>query len=425
MNRRIIAILLCVAMIVPMALSFSGCSDYKEEQGQNQSSDLMSDVRAGEVNIDVDLNGDCAEPITDFAVKLFGQCLAENQNTLISPLSVISALAMTANGADGNTLTEMENVFGLTTNELNDYIHAYMTALNDNEHSKLSLANSIWLRDDESLNVVPEFLQTNADYYNASIYKAPFDQTTLEDINEWVEENTAGMIRDILDEIPPDAIMYLVNALSFDAQWLTQYEKSQVRDGVFTNGDSTVSNTPFMYSEENKYLKDDNAVGFIKYYEGREYAFAALLPDEGISLSEYVQGLTGKRLRDILNNAKDVPVDAAIPKFETEYDVEMQKILSAMGIQDAFNPNAADFTRMATSANGNIYIGRVLHKTFIGVNELGTKAGAATVVEMRTEGAMDPSYMEQVHLDRPFLYMLIDCEANMPIFIGALTNIEG
>lgn len=424
MRRRIIALLLCVAMIISAALSLSSCSDYQEGT-QGQSSDLMSDVRAGEVNIDVDLNGACAEPITDFAVKLFRECLTDNQNTLVSPLSVISALAMTANGADGNTLAEMENVFGTTTKELNDYLHAYMNALNENEHSKLSLANSIWLRDDESLNVAPEFLQTNADYYNASIYKAPFDQSTLEDINEWVEENTAGMIRDILDEIPRDAIMYLVNALAFDAQWLTQYEESQVKDGDFTNSDSTVSSTPFMYSEESKYLKDDNAVGFIKYYEGREYAFAALLPDEGISLSDYVQSLTGERLRDILNNAKDVSVDAAIPKFETEYDVQMQSILSAMGMPEAFDPVAANFTRMATSANGNIYIGRVLHKTFIGVNELGTKAGAATVVEMRNESAMDPSDMEQIHLNRPFLYMLIDCEANMPVFIGALTNIEG
>ena len=215
--------------------------------------------------------------------------------------------------------------------------------------------------------------------------------------------------------------MYLVNALAFDGKWAEVYRENQVHEREFTTENGTAQDVELMYSEEGKYLEDDNATGFIKYYAGRRYAFAALLPKEGVTVQEYVQGLTGEHLQNLLDNPTSITVNAAIPKFETGYDVQMSEILKAMGMPDAFDSSLADFSKMAKHTDGNIYISRVLHKTFISVAEQGTKAGAATVIEAAAESAMEME-VKRVTLDRPFLYMILDTKTNTPIFIGTLMN---
>ena len=142
-----------------------------------------------------------------------------------------------------------------------------------------------------------------------------------------------------------------------------------------------------------------------------------------MTVSEYLDSLDGESLHRLLSDAKGAAVDVAIPKFEVEYDTEMSQVLTGMGMTDAFSAPLADFSGLGSSAGGNIFISRVLHKTFIGVGEKGTKAGAATVVEMKDESA-GPMQTEKVILDRPFIYMLIDCENNIPFFIGTLMSVD-
>ncbi len=391
-----------------------------------QSDDLMNDVKPNQpIDNNIELSDVSNTAVTDFAVRLFKASREDGKNTLISPLSVLVALSMTANGADGETLSQMESVLGMPISELNTWIHSYMENLPEEEKYKLSLANSIWFKDTETLSVKEDFLQTNADYYGAGIYKAPFDDTTLKEINKWVEDNTDGMIKDILDAIPDAAVMYLINALAFDAEWQKIYDKHQIREGQFTTEDGENRDVELMYSSENKYLEDDSATGFIKYYKDRKYAFAALLPNEGVSVSEYIESLDGEHLNEMLSNAQQSVVSAAIPKFETEYKVEMSDILKAMGMTNAFSDTLADFSKLGESVEGNIFISRVIHQTYINVDGKGTKAGAATVVEMKAESAMmvtEPP--KEVFLDRPFVYMLIDCEANLPFFIGTVMDVE-
>jgi serpin B len=147
-------------------------------------------------------------------------------------LSVLCALSMTANGAKNDTLSQMEQVFGMNIRDLNDYLLAYLSRLPAGSKYKLSPANSIWFKDTKSLTVNGDFLQLNADYYDASIYKAAFDEKTLKDINSWVEDKTDGMIPNILDRIHPSAVMYLINALAFDAEWANIYEENQIKDAT-------------------------------------------------------------------------------------------------------------------------------------------------------------------------------------------------
>jgi len=409
MKRWMITVLVC-------ALLLSGCG---AEAGV--SSDLMVGIKANAVSSETSPEGTAGA--SDFGIRLLRECFEEGENVLISPLSVLSALAMTANGADGETLAQMEEVMGLDCTQLNGYLSAYMSALPENEYYKLSMANAIWYKDDPLLTVYEDFLQTNADYYQAGIYKAPFDEGTEEQINQYVQEHTDGLIPEILDEIPEEAVMYLVNALAFDAQWNSVYEQFQIRDGIFTAEDGNQKEIELMYSTEYAYLEDDFATGVMKYFRGTKYAFAALLPNEGVSVEDYLQTLDGQHLHELLREPQNICTYTRIPRFETEYSVEMSDILEEMGMQNAFDWKIADFSRMGYYEGKYICIGRVLHKTKLQLDAQGARAGAATAVEMVAEGAAEPPEdTRTVTLDRPFVYMLIDCENNLPFFIGTMMD---
>ena len=415
MKKRTSLMIVSLLLVCAIGINLTGCST------KVQAKDLMEGITPNEVTPLEDLTSQSAT-VTDFAIRLFQASEEIGENTLISPLSVLCALSMTANGAENKTLQQMETVLGMTTGELNLYLYSYMQSLPQGEKYKLSLANSIWFTEDESFTVNQDFLQINADYYGASIYKTPFNDQTCKDINNWVKQNTDEMIPKILDRISEDAVMYLVNALAFEAEWMEVYEKNQVKDGEFTKEDGTKQNVEFMHGSESTYLKDENATGFMKMYKGGKYAFVAMLPNEGVSVSDYVASLDGAALNTMLSNPQYTEVKTAIPKFEADYSIEMSDILKTMGMEDAFDPTKAAFEGIGTSTNGSICISRILHKTFISVSEKGTKAAAATVVEMPECGI--PEVPKMIYLDRPFVYMLIDCENNIPFFIGTMMDVE-
>lgn len=418
--KRILAVILFLVML----LSAVGCGGVPEKGQQiGMIVDLMENVHASDAVPHPDADAGTAAA-TEFGIRLVKSSIKDGENILISPLSVLCALAMTANGAGGDTLAQMETVLGSNIEQLNEYLCWYMGALPQGERYSLRLANSIWINTAGGFTPAQDFLQVNADYYSADLYSAPFDDATLDALNGWVGEKTNGMIPQVLDKISPDALMYLVNALAFEARWQTPYEEYQVREGIFTREDGTEQTVEMMYGGESRYLEDELATGFIKQYEDGAYAFAAILPNEGVTVGQYLASLTGEGLRAMLDSAKSTAVCTAIPKFETEYSVELSEILSDMGMELPFNEDLADFSRLGTCAQGNIFISRVLHKTFISVGEQGTRAGAATVVEMAPTSAPMPEEMKEVYLNRPFLYLLIDCESGLPFFIGVMMNVE-
>lgn len=410
-HTGIVAVMLTVCI-----LGLCGCSDIRAQN-------LMKGITANEVDAMGNMTqaNECA---ADFAMRLMKECNKKGENTLISPVSVFVALAMTANGAQGETLKEMEAVLGMPTEELNAYISSFMLMLSQTEKCRLSIADSVWFTQDESFTVNRNFLQKNADYYGADIYKTAFDGQTLKDINKWVNNKTEGMIPQILDEIPQQAIMYIVNALAFKAEWASIYEEDDIKEGLFTKENGETRKAEYMYSLERCYIEGEKAEGFMKEYYGGKYAFAALLPAEGISLEEYIASLDGKTLRALIENRQHAYVDAAIPKFEAEYSAELCGILEKMGMKRAVSPELADFTGIG-AAGENICINQILHKTRISVGDKGTQAGASSLVGMTYGSASpaEPKPEKKVHLDRPFVYMLVDIENSVPIFIGTMTDI--
>ena len=423
MHKQLISLCLILVLICSFILSFAGCGGAGEDAAAVGAVDLMTGfvpkVNSGS---QTPISETTAVTAADFAAKLLKEAY-DGKNVLLSPLSILSALAMTANGAKGETLSEMLNAFGVSSiDELNEFFSAYLDRLPNEKNCKLSLANSIWFRDAEDLVVKDPFLQTNADCFRAGAYRAPFDGETVKEINRWVNDHTDGMIDKILDRITPLSMLYLVNALAFDAKWAMPYkEKEQIlKNASFRKEDGTYATVTYLQDNEYRYLVDgDLAVGFSKPYADQRFAFVALRPNDGVTVEDYIATLSGEKIVSLLRNAQKTSVETRLPKFETRYSIELSAVLSAMGMPLAFTDDA-DFTGITDSVP--LKIGNVRHKTFISVGEAGTRAAAVTLVEMKAAAASSEYQPPKVYLDRSFVYMLVDTETNFPFFIGTLNN---
>ncbi len=417
----------CVIISMFLVMILGACSllEGNDDIVAEEITDEVEELDTAPIMLDdpEEQEGNQSEEIMEFSVELLAILQDESQdNILISPYSILTALAMTANGAQGETLEQMEAIFGTDIDSLNQFFYAYRSGyLPSDEGYKVNVANSIWLKDDDSLLVQEEFLEMNKTYYRTNVYKASFDETTLTDINAWVSKETDGMVEDMLDEIHKDAIMYLVNAVSFQAEWDTIYKKDQIREMEFIAESGEVQEVEFLCGDEYGYIELDDACGFSKPYQDDKYSFIAILPDG--NMEEFIKELDGSELLKAIEQESREKVITYLPKFSMEYGVELVETLMEMGMEEAFLEEEADFTQMATSGNGNIYINRVLHKTFITVDEKGTEAGASTVVEMTTESTSvkEPKI---VCLDRPFLFMIVDNELHVPIFMGVVESVE-
>lgn len=431
--KRIFAMILALSML---ALVLCSCAKTKvepkvtrgdipkvEPTNAKAAGDLLKDFVAIEVE-GKDADDKFKSGMLDFAVRLMQSTLDENKkNSLVSPLSVIVALGMTANGANGETKEEFEKLFGFSVDDANAYLYTLAHSLYNGDGAKVELANSIWFGKDGRIAVHDDFLQVNKNYYDAQAYEEDFfSQKTVDKINKWVSKHTDKMIDQIIDSIDPDTVMLLINALVFDALWSKPYENFQCQKGTFNAYDKSKNDATFMRSEETL-IRTKNAVGFRKYYKNG-YEFVAMLPDGDVF--DYVNSLSGNELGKILSGKQNdygYRAKAYLPKFEYDYDVSLYKALESMGLKKAFSSSEADLSGIGSSPWGNLYIGDVLHKTHIEMTQAGTRAAAVTAVEVLAESAA-PKKTVDVKLDRPFVYYIVDCNTNLPIFMGVVTEIN-
>ena len=357
-----------------------------------------------------------------FALALFRQTAKEDggKNLLVSPLSVTTALAMAANGAKGETLAQLEDVLGngLSVADLNAYLRALTQTLPNSENSRLHVANSVWINNSVREAVQRPFLRNMLTYYGAGINACDFDQAGIDAVNNWVKENTEGMIDSILKDPDPNILMALLNALAFDAKWQRQFDPNAVRTVPFTRENGVKEDCEMMRGEERLYLEDDTTTGFVKAYSGDGYRFAALLPKEGIAMKDYIASLTPEKLSALFANAQTGTVQIGLPKFRFDYGVTLNDALKAMGADQLFNPAACDLSGMFPAEIG-AHVSQVLHKTFIEVDTEGTRAAAVTAVIV-SKNAMQPLDSKTVILDRPFVFLITMGEADTPVFIGAV-----
>ena len=405
MKKKIAAALLAGALL----LSLGGCAA--------GGRDLTKGIASLPATADLPLEHTGTGAITDFGIRLLQSTAQPGVNTLVSPLSVQTALAMTMNGAEGDTLAEMEEVLGGERGQLTHLLGDYLKSV---EGEQFHAANAIWFADRQDFTVKEDFLAANQTYFDAELYQAPMNSGTVKDINRWVSKHTHKMIPEIVDRLPQDALMCLVNALAFEGEWPKPYEDYQVRDGEFHREGKSPVEVEFLFGSDNLYLSGEGCTGFIKPYKGGRYAFAALLPEENRTVEELLASLDGEKLTRLLTHPTQEEVITRIPKFSTEYAVELSGVLSDMGMPLAFT-GGADFSGIGETEEG-LFIDQVLHKTFLELGEKGTRAGAATAVMLAEGAAPDQEEPKKVFLDRPFLYMLVDLEYHTPFFVGVMQD---
>lgn len=412
---------ICALTVVCMLLSLCGCTRTPYEIQATPVTGEGETYEYVETNPDDKFKSFTA----DFAMELFTRTYKEGENSLVSPVSVLLCLGMVGNGAAEDTLKEFETVLGqeLTMKELNQYYATYRKMLIETSNGDLSIANSIWIRDLTKFVVKEEFIKKNETYYNAQIYKAAFDGTTVNDINHWVKENTNDLIPRIINELPANAMMVLMNALVFEGEWGKPYYENQVHNTEFTNANGRIENIEGMYGEESFYIEDENTKGFIKGYKSG-YSFVAFLPKEDVNFDEYVTSFTGEKYLNLVNNRQFASVDTMLPKFKYSYETILNQTMMDMGLKNAFDSEKADFSGMfeANDEVNKLWISDVIHKTYIEVAEKGTKAAAVTTVIM--EGNSMPQERKEVICDRPFVYAIVDGETMLPVFIGAISTIS-
>ncbi|MGM9647912.1 MAG: serpin family protein [Eubacteriales bacterium] len=362
----------------------------------------------------------------DFAVKIFqgADDIKTEDNICFSPLSAMLALAMTANGADGKTLAEMEALLcgDLSIDELNATLRTWVDRMLSRQfkESTFRVANSIWVKKGIFIPD-PAFLQTNANYYGAEVYAAPFDDSTVDDMNLWIKQHTNGLIEKMIDEISPQTVMYLINTLYLKSVWWTPYLDNQVSEGVFHGTESDVTAT-MLSSREPCYLSMDGAKGFQKSMYG--YTLVALLPDEGTDAGEFIASLTGEKLQAFLDSKSEADVRVEMPAFSYDSSIDLTQVLQSY-IPTATG-DGADFSKMGETVSGNtLFIGKVQQDISITLNKNGISAAAGTVVDMEEEGGIPPFDVSiyYITLNRPFVYVILDDLTGLPVMMGVVEQI--
>ncbi len=359
--------------------------------------------------------------VDNFGTELLKEVIKDKTkaNTLVSPLSAAVCLSMIANGADGETLGEFEDVLGGSISDIN----AFLNGIISKSGKELKLADSVWIRNG-AVNIEENYLKTVKEVYNSEIYRADFDAQTVKDVNNWCSNKTDGMIPEIIERIETDDVLYAINALLFDAKWQDKYEKSDIYKRNFTSYDGTTKSLDMLHSEEHTYIDFGNAQGFLKRYLDCNYSFLGVLPNEETDIYDFVGSLTGEKYYNALKNRKSALVSAGIPEFTFEYSANLSKPLQAIGIKRAFASDAAEFDKMGRTVTGeNLFLGYFLQKTKIELDRNGTKAAAISFVDGKGNSAAPPEEKYTIILDRPFMFGIVDNASGMPLFLGVVTKL--
>lgn len=418
--------------ILPLCMGiFAACTGTKMKS-QKISEDK---IVYAEADASIFQSEETRRAMTSFAADLFRKNTESGKNSMLSPLSAYLCLSMCANGAGGVTKSEMEKVLGLDMDALNLYCANLYSRINENKQLEehLSTSNAIWYNDAYGILPKKNFLDVNALYYGADLYKANFKNVNVaDDVNLWISEKTDGMIKKMLDEVNDESMMLLVNTLLFESRWaqVGGYNRTNVD---FTDSDGRTKSVSGFYSTGYSYFKSENFHAFKTAYEANGIAFYGILPtDDGkyggkdVDFDSVIAGFDANEMYGILNGRQRelYMVHAMTPCFKFDYEVQLSDYFAKNGMPSAFDMWGADFSNMYETTDAfNVYISNILQKTAIELDENGTKAAAATVIVNAT--AMDPSQFTQIqmYLDRPFIFMIVDEVSGVPLFVGSVANV--
>lgn len=407
---RIAAAALAIALVL-----FAGCEmiNNATENGEEPLTTLPRNLSSGERSL--------IEGSNSFAFGFLREVDEGegNPNVFISPLSAAMALAMTMNGARGETLGEMRATLGFADMPLSEINRSYASLiellLGLDENVEMSIANSLWLR--EGMNFHDAFLEATTEHYDAITETLDFnDPASAGVINAWVDDMTHGRIDQIVDEISPDAVLYLINAIYFMGDWTTQFDPANTSSAPFRLEDGSTSEVDMMFASElpvSYAFQEDASILELPYGRGA-YVMDVVLPPEETSLSELVASLNEERWNGWLASLQEGNLSVHLPRFQLSYEESLNETLQALGMERVFQPGVADLSGMSPDRD-DLYVNEVKQKTFLDVHEEGTEAAAVTSVEVRVTSA-PPSF----RVDRPFLLVLRERLSGTILFMGAI-----
>jgi serpin B len=362
-----------------------------------------------------------------FAFKLFSQIDAQSDgdNIFISPTSIAIALAMTYNGADGDTQAAMARTLelqGLSLDAVNQANAALDRSLeNTGEGVKLAIANSLWLR--QGVNFNSKFLQQIQKSYRARVESLDFnDPNAPAIINGWVAQQTNDKIEQIVGQISPQTLLYLINAIYFKGDWTYSFPEDATEDRPFTLPNGSEVQQPLMSrTGEYRYLETEEFQAIRLPYGEGNIGFYVFLPREESSLAQFYDRLDVQAWSDWIDRMRSRRGSISLPRFELEYDIELKETLAALGMEIAFTPDRANFSKMHAPPP-SLAISQVKHKTFVEVNEAGTEAAAATSVGITATSVQEPQEPFNMTIDRPFFCAIRDDRTGAILFIGSIIN---
>lgn len=415
MKKFIVSLVLLVAV----ALTAAGCQEQVASGGRMYFEEVDPEILASfDQNLSANSN--------DFGVRVFQELMAD-KNIFISPTSIYLALAMTYNGASGDTQEAMADVLGIAGVDLEKFNKnnlALIFLLQEADPSvRLNIANSLWLR--EGIQFDRDFLERNEYFYQALIAELDFSSgQAVKDINRWVSDSTEGMIKEIIaDPISPETIMFLINTVYFQGDWSEAFNSRDTRMDVFHNVSGETVEVPFMYrSGMTEYLKKEGEFEAVRLPYGTEERLAmyVFLPD---NLEEFVDMFSMEEWSQWQKEFRSLNGVLLLPRFEMEYEQSLTAVLKAMGMAVAFDDNMADFYDMvAWDDNQRVFIGEVKHKSYIKVDEKGTEAAAATSVEIAVTSMPEGQF--NLKVDRPFFFMVHDSSTEEILFLGLVNELD-
>jgi len=362
---------------------------------------------------------------TDFGFDLLKKTAineAQQANWMISPMSVSLALAMTYNGANGDTKTAFENTLKLNELSIDDvninYKQIVDALLNVDNNVELSIANSIWYRN--TFSVLQNFIETNTDFYDATVRSIDFNLPSAKDeINNWVSDNTNHKIESIVDEINAESVMFLINAIYFNGKWKYQFNPDENTYQIFTYDDGTTKSIEMMNQTADLKRFSNQEINMVELSYGRgNWVMDLILPTEG-RVNELISGISIDKWKSwIAGLSEPVKTNITFPLFKFDYDATLNPVLESLGLNVAFSPYEADFSKINT--DGQIFISNVKHKTFIEVNEAGTEAAAATSVEIGLTSIGN----ENIVFNKPFLFIIREISTEAILFVGKVGEPE-
>jgi len=359
-----------------------------------------------------------------FGFDIFKLVMQENsnvENVMISPLSISYALSMTLNGADGATRDSMMKALRYYNIDINDINNSYKDLTDKlmeiDKRVLMEIANSVWV--EEKLRVKQSFIDALKEYFDAEVHDFSVSDPDIVDvINKWIEDHTHGKIKDMINELPADVAMLLINAIYFNGKWKYEFDEANTNDMPFYPEGGSQVDVPMMNQEIT--AKINAAEEFIllelPYGQGN-YVMDVILPDNGYTTSDIIPLLNSDDWNTWIEDMYNEDIDLYMPRFKYEFKTELKGVLTAMGMGLAFTPSAADFSNIAEQ---DLFISKVLHQTFIETNEEGTEAAAATVVII--EFTSIPSGPIEVRLDKPFIYIIRETSTNSIVFMGKTGN---